>query len=233
MGVRKHQQGGADGDGEPSQINSRERVCDRAEVYTHESEVNAMLDLVPDMFPTDDDPGNTDHTFFEPACGSGNFLVEILSRKLRYATPRRYGRGWRFEHRILRCLASIYGIDVSADNINESRHRMSAVIAEHLASHLGTRETTPDFGDAVEAILETNLIHADSLADVAEIELVEYRPQNAGSFIRKWSRPLDRAANEPNLFLPDVRCDEVPVHYSELARRTEPVLADPLDREAA
>ena len=65
-----------------------------------------MLDLVPDMFPSATDPGNTDRTFLEPACGHGNFLVEILRRKLEYVTPRRYGRGERFEHRVLRCLAS-------------------------------------------------------------------------------------------------------------------------------
>jgi hypothetical protein len=104
-----------------SQIKSRARVRNLAEVYTHEREVNAMLDLVPEMFPGESDPGNTDRTFLEPACGSGNFLVEIFRRKLNYVTPRRYGRGERFEHRILRSLASIYGIDIGADNIEESR----------------------------------------------------------------------------------------------------------------
>ena len=43
-------------------------------------------------------------------------------------TPRRYGRGERFEHRVLRCLASIYGIDISADNVHESRERLRSVI---------------------------------------------------------------------------------------------------------
>jgi hypothetical protein len=68
-------------------------VRDLAEVYTHEREVNAMLDLVPDMFPSAADTDNTDRAFLEPACGDGNFLVEILRRKLRYVTPRRCGRG--------------------------------------------------------------------------------------------------------------------------------------------
>ncbi len=61
-----------------AQIKSRERVRDLAEVYTDEREVNAMLDLVPDMFPSADDPGNTDRTFLEPACGDCNFLVVFL-----------------------------------------------------------------------------------------------------------------------------------------------------------
>lgn len=61
------------------QIKSRERVRDLAEVYTHKREVDAMLDLVAEMFPSQNDPSNTDRTFLEPACGSGNLLEEILS----------------------------------------------------------------------------------------------------------------------------------------------------------
>lgn len=53
------------------QIKSRQRVRDLAEVYTHKREVDAMLDLIPDMFPSESDPSNTDRTFLEPACGSG------------------------------------------------------------------------------------------------------------------------------------------------------------------
>src|ERR1700758_2601872 len=94
------------------QIRSRERVRDLAEVYTHKREVDAMLDLVAEKFPSAAEPGNTDCTLFEPACGSGNFLEEILRRKLAFVTTRRYGRGERFEHRILRCLASIYAVDI-------------------------------------------------------------------------------------------------------------------------
>ena len=168
MRVRK-QRRAAERDGEPGQIRSRERVIDLAEVYTHEREVNAMLDLVPDMFPSAEDPGNTDRRFLEPACGHGNFLVETLRRKLAYVTPRRYGRGEPFEHRVLRCLTSIYGIDISDDNVREARGRMRTVIAEHLACHLGTDDATVGLGAAVAAVLETNLIRADLLADPAEM----------------------------------------------------------------
>lgn len=211
-----------------SQIKSRARVRDLAEVYTHQREVSAMLDLVPDMFPSARDPGNTDCTFLEPACGSGNFLVEVLRRKLQYVTPRRYGRTERFEHRVLRSLASIYGIDISPENVAEAHERMRTVIASHLDSHLGARHGSPAFSEAVEAILETNVIVADALGKAAEIELVEYRPGRAGTFIREWSR-LDPAANEPNLFSPSPRRDEAPIHYSLLKVTSEPLVL----REAA
>ena len=233
MEDRRHQARAADGGADPGQIKSRERVRDLAEVYTHEREVKAMLDLVPGMFPNAEDPGNTDRLFLEPACGHGNFVVEILRRKLAYVTPRRYGRGERFEHRMLRCLASIYGIDISDDNVRETRGRMRMLIAEHLERHLGADEPTGGFSDAATAILETNILRADMLSEAAEIELVEYRPGSAGTFIRKWSCPLSPAANEPNLFSLEVRCDNVPVHYSELARQTEPLLAASLGRAAA
>jgi hypothetical protein len=216
-----------------SQIKSRDRVRDLAEVYTHEREVNAMLDLVPTMFPSTNDPGNSDRTFLEPACGHGNFLVEILRRKLEYVTPGRYGRGERFEHRVLRCLASIYGIDICEDNVRESRERMRSVISGHLEEHLNPDAPTSGFDQAVETILGTNVVCADSLADAAECELVEYRPASGGTFTREWSRPLDPAAGELNLFSLPPRCDEVPVHYSELARQTEPTAADSARQKAA
>lgn len=221
-----------DGDQGRSQIKSRGRVRDLAEVYTHEREVNAMLDLVPDMFPSETDPGNTDRTFLEPACGHGNFLVEILARKLRHVTPRRYGRGERFEHRVLRCLASIYGIDISPDNVAEARERMRSIVAQHLEAHAAT-EMTPAFHEALSAILATNVIRADTLADAAEIELIAYEPGANGTFIREWSHPLDPAASEPNLFTLAPRRDGVPVHYSELSRQPEPTVADSTQREAA
>jgi hypothetical protein len=215
-----------------SQIKSRERVRDLAEVYTHEREVNAMLDLVSHTLPSKTDPGNTDCTFLEPACGDGNFLVEILARKLRFVTPRRYGRGERFEHRILRCLASIYGIDIRPDNVAEARRRTRAVVAQHLETHEAT-ETTSGFQEALDAILVTNVIHADTLANAAEIELVAYEAAAKGAFIREWSHAIDPVAREPNLFTLSPRRDEVPVHYSELARQREPTTAEAAQREAA
>jgi SAM-dependent methyltransferase len=214
------------------QIKSRERVRDLAEVYTHDREVNAMLDLVPDMFPSARDPGNTDRTFLEPACGHGNFLVEILRRKLAFVTPQRYGRGERFEHRALRCLASVYGIDINDGNVRESRERMRSVVGAHVEGHLGASGPTAGFGDAVEAILATNVICADTLAEAAEIELVEYRPGSEGTFTREWGR-LDPATEEPNLFSLPAPCDKVPIHYSELKDNPGPVAREAIEAKAA
>lgn len=205
------------------QIKSRERVRDLAEVYTHKREVDAMLDLVGPMFPSDDDPGNTDRTFLEPACGSGNFLEEILRRKFAVVTTRRFGRGTRYEHRLLRCLASIYGIDINQENVDESRERLRAVINSHLDLDLNTQVASSGFIAAAEVILQTNIICADALADAETIVFVEYRAGRGGTFRRSWST-LAESGREPDLFAAAAtRKDAVPVHYSELGAYPDPV----------
>ena len=235
MEARTRQRHVAKRDGEPGQIKSRERVRDLAEVYTHEREVNAMLDLVPDMFPSAERPGQ--HGPHLPGAGlrrTATSWSRSCAASSRYVTPRRYGRGERFEHRVLRCLASIYGIDISARQRREARERMRAVIAQHLACHLGADDPTAGFGGAVEAILETNVIRADTLADAAEIELVEYQPGSARHLHPRVVAPArpGRERAQPVLARRPRR-DEVPVHYSELARQTEPVRADSVERKAA
>lgn len=62
------------------QVKSKQRVADHGEVFTNEREVKAMVDLVWRAFGTSEQ--KISKTFLEPACGSGNFLVEILERKL-------------------------------------------------------------------------------------------------------------------------------------------------------
>jgi hypothetical protein len=199
------------------QIRSRDRVRNLAEVYTHDREVNAMLDLVPDMFPTEDDPTNTDRTFLEPACGHGNFLVEILRRKVRYITTSRYGRSENFEYQVLRCLTSIYGIDISKDNVIESSERMRSA----LAAHLDGIEVTKGFTEAVGVILSTNIQRADALTDARRVEIVAYQPVGNGTFVREWSCLEEQ---ELDLFTdPEPRRDSEPVHYSELIDHPEPV----------
>lgn len=198
-----------------AQIKTRERVRDLAEVYTHKREVDAMLDLVPGMFPSSDDPSNTDRKFLEPACGSGNFVEEILLRKLAFVTSRRYGRGERYEHRILRSLSSIYAVDINQENIKESRDRLRAVINSHLDNDLNTSVVTEGFARAVEVILGTNVILANTLDDADKIELVEYHPGRSGTFTREWSF-LEEAPDD--LFsYSTIRKDAKPLHYSDLA----------------
>lgn len=90
-----------------NQIKSKRRVKEFAEVFTAEREVKAMCDLIPKEVWE-----NITRTFLEPACGTGNFLAEIYSRKLQYCRNEKDG---------LKALSSIYGVDIQADNVAESR----------------------------------------------------------------------------------------------------------------
>lgn len=203
------------------QIKTRERVRDLAEVYTHKREVDAMLDLVADMFPSEADPGNTDRKFLEPAAGSGNFLEEILRRKLAYVTVYRYRQAAVYEHRVLRALASIYAIDIDLENVQECQDRLRTVLNSHLDNDSNTRVASEGFAAAAEVILGTNIICADTLQDAHAIEVVDYRAGPRGTFVREWSA-LATHGSQLTMFSRPGR-DAVPVHYSQLARFPGPV----------
>ncbi|GAA0980746.1 hypothetical protein ENKNEFLB_03917 [Nocardioides aquaticus] len=212
-----------------TQIKTRDRVRDLAEVYTHEREVNAMLDLVANMFPSARDPGNHDRKFLEPACGSGNFLEEILRRKLSTVTVRRYGHGERYEHRILRCLASIYAVDIDQENVTETRDRLRWVIASHVDNDLVSWSVSEGFASAVNVVLATNIVQGDTLSHARTIQFVEYRPGRGGTFTRTWSFLEEPPAVEQlDLFSEPAappKGDDVPIHYGLLAKNPEPVTA--------
>lgn len=206
------------------QIKTRDRVRELAEVYTHEREVEAMLDLIPDMFPSG--VSGADIKFLEPACGSGNFLEEVLRRKLRhirFSATRSVGA---YEHRILRAVASIYGVDICAENVVEARERILAEVRAHYYNDANTVEPTYGFVSALKAILATNILQADFIADAASTEVVDYQPVRGGFFQRTWSMLDDSAPAEtqPDLFHqePEPKRDELPVHYLDLASTPNP-----------
>lgn len=210
-----------------SQTKTRARVRDLAEVYTDKREVDAMLDLVADMFPSEADPKNIGRTFLEPACGSGNFLVEILDRKLAYVFRPHFRSASAIEAAALRALSSIYGIDIDQSNVEESRHFLGVEIEHHMNLALNTEPVTPGFMSAVDTILTTNIQRADTLKDAKSIRLVEYKWQRrTGYLIREWSN-LEEADEQPDLFsqVPDEPTqDAVAIHYSVLADNPRPVV---------
>ena len=100
------------------QVVSKKRVSDHGEVYTRKREVNAMLDLVKQ------ETERIESRFLEPACGTGNFLSEILERKL-HIVELRYGKNQLdYERYAVLAISSIYGIDILEDNVLECRKRL-------------------------------------------------------------------------------------------------------------
>ena len=164
-----------------------------------------MLDLIPDAFT------EIDTRFLEPAAGNGNFLVAILDRKIAAIDEKKHGgsKYW-FEFALLRCVASTYGIDISDENVDESRERMTALI--DVAHVFRGEPSTSDFAPAVEAILATNVVVGDSLNGADQIVFVEYTPLPGERFQRVSSeleQPEMDLFYEPPMVLPTV-------HYSEL-----------------
>ena len=130
------------------QIKSKKRVKEFAEVYTNEREVKAMCDLIPK-----ETWDNITSTFLEPACGNGNFLVEIYARKLERCKDEFDG---------LKALSSIVGIDIQQDNVDESRARLRAMFLDKFpkANCFCLYMLT--------MILHNNIMCADSLAKMQE-----------------------------------------------------------------
>lgn len=190
---------------EPQHIKSRERVRDLGEVYTQPREVDTMLDLVSDAF------ADIDTRFLEPAAGNGNFLVAILERKIEAIDETKHGgtENW-FEFALLRCLASIYGVNISDENVQEARDRMTAVVD---ATHaFNGRPTSSGFTEAVAAILVTNIVEGDAINGADQIVFVEYTPMADERFARQPSeleQPEMTLFYEPPAPLPTV-------HFSEL-----------------
>jgi hypothetical protein len=136
----------------PSLVKSRQRIADHGEVFTPTWVVESMLELVKD------ETERIDSRFLEPACGSGNFLVEVLRRKLA-AVELRFGKS-EFEkrHYALLALMCIYGIELLDDNIVECRDNLLEIFAAYLGI-----ERSDDFYKAAVYVLSQNLIHGDAL----------------------------------------------------------------------
>src|SRR6266568_8433298 len=133
-------------------VKSKHRVADHGEVFTPLWMVEAMLDLVKD------ETERIDSRFLEPACGSGNFLVRVLQRKLG-AVEIKFGKS-EFEkrHYALLALMCIYGIELLADNIAECRANLLEIVAEYL-----NIDKSDDLYRAASYVLSQNLVHGDAL----------------------------------------------------------------------
>ena len=140
-----------------SQIKSRQRVADHGEVFTNPREVNAMLDLVRD------ESFRLDSRFLEPACGDGNFLIEILRRKLSLLKDIKSQTEWEFKSLIV--VGSCYGIDILPDNAEACRARLEEyVLSQHPAS------------ERLNAHRAINTIQADRRSVVTQRSVVDENP---------------------------------------------------------
>lgn len=213
------------------QVVSKQRVTDHGEVYTHPREVNAMLDLVKH------ETERIDSRFLEPACGTGNFLVEILARKLTVVKAK-YGKAQlEYERYAVIAVGSIYGIELLADNVSACQQRLFMVFDAQY-SQLYKADCKEACRDTIRFMLSRNILHGDALTlkTVADantlaqpIVFSEWSAVN-GSLIKrrdfKFSHLIDRADSQAlplfsdlgdEAYLPEPVKDYPLVHFLALA----------------
>lgn len=139
-----------------SQTKSKQRVADHGEVFTAEREVKAMCDLVKQ------ETERIESRFLEPACGNGNFLAEVLSRKLAVVKSR-YGKSPAdYEKYSVLAITSIYGVELLQDNAAECRERLFALWDEAYTAN-NRQAADEQCREAVRFILEKNILCGDAL----------------------------------------------------------------------
>lgn len=165
-------------------IKSKERVRNLAEVFTSDREVNAMLGLL------DNVQWNIDYTFFEPSCGNGNFLIAILQKKL-ITIKERYKKQIDVDFYIVKAVASIYGVDISEENVLEARERMFYEIKNFYSTKFNTKKASNSLWESVQWVLKRNIIVGDMLNQLEKIFFIEYSTPKKYYFKRQEFRLVD------------------------------------------
>ena len=134
-------------------VKSKQRVADHGEVFTPGWTVESMLDLV------QNESERIDSRFLEPACGSGNFLVQVLLRKLG-TVEKAYGQN-EFErnHHALLGLMCIYGIELLEDNAEECRANLTTLFSSFLGPGVHSK-----WIDAAHVVVSANIIQGDAIS---------------------------------------------------------------------
>jgi len=141
---------------EKKQVKSKKRVADHGEVFTNDREVNAMLDLVKH------ETERIDSRFLEPACGNGNFLAEVLRRKLKVVDQRYGNNQMDWERYAVIAVSSIYGVDILEDNAQECRVRLYQIFDDLYTSHFKDK-CKEDCRRSIRFLFDRNILWGDAL----------------------------------------------------------------------
>ena len=140
-----------------NQVISKKRVTDHGEVFTAEREVNAMLDLVKQ------ETERIDSRFLEPACGTGNFLVKALERKLEIVKNRYSKNQLEYERYAILALSSIYGVDILEDNVKTCRDRLLGIFTHYYIA-IYKKKFSAECLASAEFVLKRNILWGDALS---------------------------------------------------------------------
>ena len=174
------------------QVKSKQRVTDHGEVFTAQREVNAMLDLVKQ------ETERIDSRFLEPACGDGNFLAEILRRKLTVVKNRYRRSSLDYEKYAVVAATSIYGVDILPDNVEDCRKRMFSIWDKEYTK-VCKLDANDDCREAIRFIFQRNILCGDALSlTTAEGKPIIFSEWAlvSGSLIKRRDFRLDVLMNE-------------------------------------
>lgn len=141
---------------EKKQVKSKKRVADHGEVFTNDREVNAMLDLVKH------ETERIDSRFLEPACGNGNFLAEVLRRKLKVVDQRYGNNQMDWERYAVIAVSSIYGVDILEDNAKECRERLYTIFDDFYTA-LFKDKCKEECRRSIRFLFDRNILWGDAL----------------------------------------------------------------------
>ncbi len=177
-------------------VKSKQRVADHGEVFTPAWMVEDMLDLVKH------ESERIDSRVLEPACGSGNFLVPVLARKLVTVQLRHGKSDFEKRHYALFALMCTYGIELLGDNAKECRDNLAEVFNTFLGIN-----NDDQWALAARAVLSVNIVQGDALTMTVPsgqpITFPEWGYLGKGKFQRRDFRYDDltqRASYEGTLF---------------------------------
>lgn len=139
------------------QIKSRDRVMDHGEVFTNEREVNAMLDMMASECE------RIESRFLEPACGDGNFLAEVLHRKLAVVKKNYRKSAPDYERNAFLAVSSLYGVELLADNASACRKRLFEIFSTEYAKAC-KNQINVAFLDAIRTVVDRNILCGNALS---------------------------------------------------------------------
>lgn len=143
-------------DKQEKQVVSKQRVADHGEVYTAKREVCAMLDLVKE------ETERIDSRFLEPACGNGNFLVEILSRKMEAVRKKFSKNRYEYDLASAQAVSSMYGVELLPDNVETCQNRLLQQYLETYQQHQHV-DASPELERCIRFLLMKNILCGDAL----------------------------------------------------------------------
>ena len=210
---------------------SIDRVKEFAEVYTSEKDVNDMLDIV------NEETLRIDSRFLEPACGNGNFLVQVLIRKINVITKRYKNSKVEFERYIVQAISSLYGIDILKDNVEMCRKRLFDLVIENYNKNY-EKNISQKFIKTIKYILSFNIVWGDalSLLDQESKQSIIFAEWSfvTGSLIKRTDYIFsDLIAYQPfekdtlfsdlgeKVIIPDPKYSYKPIHYLDLEKNVK------------